>query len=74
MKINNTEPSNVIQQVAAAYGFELRYFGALNKWVVQAKLSGGVELCWKSDQTEQDFFDELRSAFNREGVEQQVPY
>ena len=71
-----TEPSNIIQHVAAAYGFELRYIGALNKWVINARLSGwsGVEFYWSSDQTEQDFFDELRSTFNREGVEQQVPY
>jgi len=70
------EPSQIILQVAAAYGFEVKYVEPLDKWIIKAKLSGwsGVEFYWDSTYNEQDFFDELRSAFNQEGVEKQITY
>jgi len=75
-KLTN-KPSPILLHVAAAYGFEVQYATALDKWIIKAKLSSGwtgVEFYWDSTYNEQDFFTELRSTFNREGAENQVPY
>jgi hypothetical protein len=72
-----TEPSNLVLHVAAAYGFEVKFVEPLDKWIIKAKLSpgwSGVEFYWDSTYNEQDFFDELRSTFNQEGVEKQITY
>ena len=71
------EPSQIILHVAAAYGFEVQYATALDKWIIKAKLSSGrtgVEFYWNSTYNEQDFFNELRSTFNQEGAEKQITY
>ena len=72
-KLTN-KPSPIILHVAAAYGFEVKYIESLDRWTINGKLSGGVTLFWSSLETDEAFFSELRSAFNQEGVEQQVPY
>jgi len=66
--MTDTKPSDIILHVAAAYAFEVKYIEPLERWVIEGKLSGGVEFFWGSDETEEAFFSELRSCFNQEGV------
>jgi hypothetical protein len=68
------KPSTTLLHIAAAYAFEVKYIEPLDRWVIRGMLSGGVEFFWSSEEGEENFFTELRSCFNMEGVEQQVPY
>lgn len=69
-----SEVNSIILHVAAAYAFEVKYIESLERWTIKGKLGGGVEFYWDSFYSEENFFSELRSSFNQEGVESIYPY
>ena len=58
----------LISTVAKAYNFSAEYCEVLEKWIIKGNC-GGVEFYWDSNQSQDDFFYELRHVFNEEGAE-----
>ena len=59
----------LISTVAKAYNYSIEYCEVLEKWIIKGRLDGGVEFYWDSNQSQEDFFYELRTTFNEEGAE-----
>ena len=74
MTINQGSYNAIIEKIANVYKFDVYYCEIQKKWFVRATGKEGTEFYWDSNQTEQDFFDELESFFYCEGKESVVTY
>lgn len=74
MNTNQGSYNAVIEKIAKVYGFSAEYCETLEKWIVKKTGEEGTKFYWDSNQTEQDFFDELETFFRCEGKESVVVY
>lgn len=68
-----TELDPIIKEVARIYNFDVTYCDILERWIIKGDLEFG-QFYWGSNESYEEFFNELRSSFNSEGKESVYPY
>ena len=63
---------HIVEAVAVAYGFESKFDDELERWIITGYSQHGGADCfyWSSDETNEEFFRELKRFFVDQGAEQ----